>query len=169
MGFTSPDVIIRRHHLPRGRLRNPNKVKGSPMPRRLKMRQTYMVKEDGTVEKAKGLWFKERKKGGTWIGFTVFSNREVGLENYVTAKARQGEVFEHEISAEEWHELRRNDRAEWDKVVGTGAICVLDVEGSLEIRNGPERDRIISSRMVRRWKSGEQPGDADTMRRADGA
>ncbi|CAE7573255.1 RE1 [Symbiodinium sp. CCMP2592] len=125
--------------------------------------------DDGSVEKMTDLWFKERKKNGktkgSWVGFTVFSNKEVNLENYLATKARgQGEVFEHEITPEEWPAWQKTDRSEWDKVVETGAIRVLDLERSLEIRNGPEKDRIIPSRMVRRWKPGEQPGDPETMK-----
>ncbi|CAE7544937.1 Top3a, partial [Symbiodinium necroappetens] len=90
--FVNPNVIIRRHYLPRDRLCNPNKVQGALMPRRLKLRQSYMVTEDGKVDKVQDMWFKERKNTcktkNTWTGFTVFSNKEVNIENYVTAKAR---------------------------------------------------------------------------------
>ena len=167
--FVSPNVIIRRHYLPRDRLCNPNKVQGALMPRRLKLRQSYMVSEDGKVQKMNDLWFKERKNTcktkATWVGFTVFSNKEVNIENYAVAKARgQGEVFEHEIPANDWPEWRKTDRGEWDKVVATGAIKVLSLERSREIRNGPERNRIVPSRMVRRWKPGDQPGSPDVMK-----
>ncbi|OLP86861.1 Copia protein [Symbiodinium microadriaticum] len=167
--FVNPNVIIRRHHLPRDRLCNPNKVQGALMPRRLKLRQSYMVSEDGEVQKVNDLWFKERKNTcktkTTWVGFTVFSNKEVNIENYAVAKARgQGEVFEHEIPASEWPEWRKTDRGEWDKVVATGAIKVLSLERSRQIRNGPECNRIVPSRMVRRWKPGDQPGSPDVMK-----
>ena len=162
--FVNPNVIIRRHYLPRDRLCNPNKVQGALMPRRLKLRQSYMVTEDGKVDKVNDLWFKERKNTcktkHAWVGFTVFSNKEVNIENFVATKARgQGEVFEHE-----WPEWRKTDRGEWDKVVATGAIKVLSLERSREIRNGPERSRIVPSRMVRRWKPADQPGSPDVMK-----
>lgn len=77
-------------------------------------------------------------------------------------KARgHGEVFEHEISGTEW---RKTDQGKWDKVVATGAVKVLDPERSREIRSGAERDRIIPSRMVRRWKPGEQPVVPDSRK-----
>ena len=167
--FVNPNVVIRRHYLPRDRLCNPNKVQGALMPRRLKLRQSYMVTEDGKVDKVNDLWFKERKNTcktkHAWVGFTVFSNKEVNIENFVATKARgQGEVFEHEISAAEWPAWRKTDRGEWDKVVATGAIKVLSLERSREIRNGPERSRIVPSRMVRRWKPADQPGSPDVMK-----
>ena len=83
----------------------------------------------------------------------------------MVAKARgQGEVFEHEIRPEEWPEWRKTDKGEWDKIVDTGAIKVLSLEESRRIRNSEERSRIIPSRMVRRWKPSDQPGQPATRK-----
>ncbi|CAE7437016.1 RE1 [Symbiodinium sp. CCMP2592] len=167
--FVSPDVVIRRHNVPRSSMCNPGKIRKALLPRRLKVRQTYMVMDDGTVDKSKDFWFKQRKsKGSTtksWTGFTVFSNKEVNIENFVVGKARgQGEVYAHEIKEDEWPEWRKTDKGEWDKVLGTGAIRILDLEESRKIRNSEERHRIIPSRMVRRWKPGDQPGSPPTRK-----
>ena len=167
--FVNPDVIIRRHRLPRNHLCNPSKIEGALMPRRLKVRQTFMVMEDGSMDTCKDFWFKQRKQSGktntAWTGFTVFSRKEVNLKDFMVAKARgQGEVFEHEIKPEEWPEWRKTDKGEWDKIVDTGAIKVLSLEESRRIRNSEERSRIIPSRMVRRWKPSEQPGQPATRK-----
>ncbi|CAE7833764.1 RE2, partial [Symbiodinium necroappetens] len=97
--------------------------------------------------------------------FTVFSNKPIKLENYMAQKPRgQGEVFEHEIKGEEWAEWRKTDSAEWKKVADTGAIRVLSLEESMKVRNGDQRHPIIPSRMVRRWKPAEQPGQPPTRK-----
>ena len=162
--FVNRNVIVRRHPIPRDRLCNPNKIKNASLTRRFKFRQSYMVMEDGSVQKETSNWYKERKKvhrTTTWTGFTVFSTKEVDSERFMAAKARgQGEVFEHEIKGEEWKEWRKTDLGEWNKVLETGAIKVLSLEESRRIRNSEERDRIIPSRMARRWKPAEQPNEA---------
>lgn len=58
-------------------------AEGALMPRRLKLRQSYMVGENGTVEKADDLWFKSRKNScktkKSWVGFTLFWNKAANL------------------------------------------------------------------------------------------
>ena len=162
--FVNRNVIVRRHVLPRDHLCSPNKIKNTAMPRRFKFRQSYMVMEDGSVQKETSNWFKDRKKTHRttqWTGFTVFSAKAVDSERFMVNKARgQGEVFAHEIKGEEWKEWRKTDLSEWNKVTETGAIKVLSLEESRKIRNSAEKERIIPSRMVRRWKPAEQPNEA---------
>ena len=56
--------------------------------------------------------------------------------------------------------MEKDNLGEWNKVLETGAIKVLSLEESRRIRNSEERDRIIPSRMARRWKPAEQPNEA---------
>ena len=166
----SNDIVIRQHNFPRRQLCNPAKVRGALMPRRLKYRATYMVDENGEVHVHGDNWFKSRKKPGktnySWVGFTVFSAKEIDVKAFASGKNRgQGEVFEHEIKAEEWPGWRISDKQEWDKVAQTNAVKVLSVEESRRIRADPEESqRILPSRMVRRWKPADQPGAPDVRK-----
>ena len=83
-------------------------------------------------------------------------------------KQGEGEVFPHEIAAEEWPMWKEEDKAECDKIVASGALRVLDLEESRAVRRESEKqgklDRILPSRMVRRYKPGEQPGAPRTRK-----
>ncbi|CAE7781262.1 ankrd29 [Symbiodinium sp. CCMP2456] len=166
----SNDIVIRQHNFPKKQLCNPAKVRGALMPRRLKYRATYMVDENGEVHVHGDNWFKNRKKpcktNYSWVGFTVLSAKEIDVQAFASGKNRgQGEVFEHEIKAEEWPGWRISDKQEWDKVAQTNAVKVLSVEESRRIRADPvESQRILPSRMVRRWKPAEQPGAPDVQK-----
>ena len=167
------NMVIRHHSEPREALCNPTKVKGALLPRRLKHRQTFMILENGEVETQHDNWFKNRRQtkrtGQAWTGFTVFSSQVVDPAVFASSKPRgQGEIYEHEIKKEEWGAWKETDRAEWDKVTMTDAVRVLSLEESREVRATLERqnqlDRILPSRMVRRWKPSEQPGSPPTRK-----
>ena len=167
------NMVIRHHNEPRTMLCNPAKIKGALMPRRLKHRQTFMILESGEVETQHDNWFKNRRKvrptSKAWTGFTVFSSCVVDPAVFASSKPRgQGEVFEHEIKEEEWGAWKETDRAEWDKVTMTNAVRVLSLQESREVRADLESrnqlDRILPSRMVRRWKPSEQPGAPSTRK-----
>jgi hypothetical protein len=66
-------------------------------------------------------------------------------------KRGEGEVFPHEIPAEEWPKWEVEDKAEPEKTPKSGALGLLSVEKSQKVR-------ILPSRMVRRYKPGDQPG-----------
>ena len=170
---TSREFIIRHHVEPRDELCHPNKVKGALMPRRLKYRSTYMVNDEGDVKTFQDNWVRKGKAiskvGYTWTGFTVFSSKPVDCEVFAGGKPRgQGEIFDHEIKEEDRPGWRETDLQEWSKVVATGAVRVLDVKESREVRAGlaaqGKLNRIMPSRMVRRMKPSEQPGEPDTRK-----
>ena len=80
----------------------------------------------------------------------------------------QGEIFDHEIKAEDRPAWREVDLQEWNKVSSTGAVRVLDLEESRAVRAKLQADgkldRILPSRMVRRMKPAEQPGEPDSRK-----
>ncbi|CAE7818610.1 RE1 [Symbiodinium sp. CCMP2592] len=166
------DVVVRYHNVPRARLCNPNKVRGMVMPRRLKHRHTFMVYDDGRMEIKVDNWFKQRKNPGTtqesWIGFTVFSNHVIDTEAFASKPRGQGEVFDHEIKPEDRPKWDESDLQEWQKVEATGAIRVLSVEESkkvkAELAASGKSDRVLPSRMVRRFKPADQPGMPDGLK-----
>ena len=167
------DTMVCYHNEPRSALLNPAKVRGAAMTRRLKHRHTFMVGEKGDVTMNRDNWFKLRRKTtctpGSWTGFTIFSSRILEVENFLNGKPRgQGEIHEHEIKPHEWEGWHASDAAERRRIEGTNAIRVLSAAESREVRRTLQEqnqlDRILPSRMVRRWKPGEQPGSPDTRK-----
>ena len=70
---------------------------------------------------------------------------------------RSSEISMKQLSEEEKEEFAASDEKEWNTIVNTGAVEVLSpTEGAAIRRNNPER--IITSRMVRRWKPAEGTG-----------
>ena len=143
------------------------------MPRRLKYRSTYMIDEVGNVKIVQDNWVRSGKKSKKtecdWTGFTVFSSGPVNPEIFAGGKPRgQGEIFDHEIKAEDRPAWREVDLQEWNKVSSTGAVRVLDLEESRAVRAKLQADgkldRILPSRMVRRMKPAEQPGEPDSRK-----
>lgn len=55
------------------------------------------------------------------------------------------------------------DKAEFEKIVKSGALRILSIEESREVvaqlKKDGCADRVLPSRMVRRYKPGDQPGD----------
>ena len=77
-------------------------------------------------------------------------------------KRGEGEVFEHEIPKEEWPDWVKQDREEFEKIVKSGGLRILSIEESRAVREGLRKEgrlnRILPSRMVRRYKPAEAPG-----------
>ena len=89
--------------------------------------------------------------------------RKVVTEVNLMVKRGSDEVLEKDIlSEEEWEKWRVADGAEWSKVEATGAVRTMSVEESEEVsrqlHEAGLQSRILPSRMVRRWKPADQPG-----------
>ena len=164
--------MIRRHNEPQNLLCNPAKVKGVLMPRRLKHRQTFMIMENArwklsmTTGSRTGARPSQPAKPGqdSQSLAVVLWIRQFSLRRSRVVKVK----FEHEIKEEDWGAWKETDRAEWDKVTMTDAVRVLSLEESREVRatlsKQNQLDRILPSRMVRRWKPSEQPGSPPTRK-----
>lgn len=78
-------------------------------------------------------------------------------------KRGEGEVFPHEIPQCKWPAWEVEDRAEFEKIVKSGALRILSLEESrritAQLKQDGCQDRILPSRMVRRYKPGDNPGD----------
>ena len=73
------------------------------------------------------------------------------------AASRGGEVTLKRLMPEEKQAFISSDESEWQAILATGAVRVLSpAESQLARLRHP--DRIISSRMVRRWKPQEGVG-----------
>ncbi|CAE7227250.1 RE1 [Symbiodinium sp. CCMP2592] len=135
----------------------------------LKHRHTFMFFDDGSIDVRVDNWSKQRKKphatSQSWVGFTVFSNRVIDTDAFASKPRGQGEVFDHEIKPEDRPEWDESDLQEWQKVKSTGAIRVLSLDESRKVRAelavAGKQDRILPSRMVRRFNPADQPGQPD--------
>lgn len=95
--------------------------------------------------------------------------KEDEIKWHLVAGKGSDEVKEEDISPEEWVEWRVADGEEWSKVSSTDAVKALDVEESEEIKEATYRERyrssrILPSRIVRRWKPAELPGEAPSRK-----
>lgn len=65
-------------------------------------------------------------------------------------------------------ECKQSDLAEWNKVTNSGAVQVLDLDTSRrvrkELREQGQEDRILPTKIARRYKPGEQPSEAPTKK-----
>ena len=141
-------------------------------------RKTIKIFEEGT-QVQKGNW-REMKKDEespgpprSWTGYTEFLLKPgVNLEEIeskvLMVKKGSDEVDEKSITEEEWPKWRVADGDEWTKVLNTGAVKLLSPEESLEVedqlRKAKKSSRILPSRIVRRWKPADQPGEAPTRK-----
>ena len=163
---------LQRHHVQwRKTLFNPSAAEGSPIPLRAlkKHRRTRRVTETGDVEDMDDEWSLFTSKEGRskwWKGITEFKVDQHFLQCHAEGnqkkKRGEGEVFPHEISSEEWPEWVKQDKEEFDKVVNSGGLKILSVEESRrvkeELKQQGKLNRILPSRMVRRYKPGDAPG-----------
>ena len=99
-----------------------------------------------------------------WKGKTVFYLKEIKeAKNYVAEKKGQDEVSLSKESPQDQEEWKISDLSEWNKVTQSGAVKVLGLEESRQIREElkqqGQEDRILPTKIARRYKPGEQPGE----------
>ena len=115
-------------------------------------------------------------EGKWWKGSTSFQvdydrrgkEHEVELTHLVVEKKGEDTVnlkLETEESQRLW---KVADKAEWDKVVGSGAVRVLTLEESRRIREELRKegkvDRILPTKVARRYKPAELVGQPPTRK-----
>ena len=76
---------------------------------------------------------------------------------FYLVKRNTDEVQWNKLSPEQEAKFRTADAAEWASVVGANAVRVLTVEESRKVEKD-ESDRIMGSRMVRRYKPLDEGG-----------
>ena len=152
----------------------PKVSKGCPIDIKHLQSKCYVLKyfEDGSSQVEPKDWRKRNPHAPGpqrfWTGQTVFFLKakveETEVKKVMLASKSSDEVKEHEILPDEWPEWRKADAAEWEKVASTKAVRALTVEESekvsKELQQQGRQDRILPSRIVRRWKPAEQPGEA---------
>ena len=170
--------LIRHHVTPRRGKFVPHHRRGCPIDvNKLKSRswvtRTY---EDGREEGREENWRSEVKKeegpSRFWTGYTMFQLKpgvkESEIRWHLVAGKGSDEVKEEDISPEEWPQWRVADGEEWSKVSSTDAVKALSIEESEEVvrqlTESGKISRILPSRIVRRWKPAELPGEAPTRK-----
>ena len=104
-----------------------------------------------------------------WRGRTTFVLENVAeARHYVAEKKGQDEVNLSRESAQDQEEWKLADLSEWNKVTQSGAVQVLDLETSRKVRQelqeAGQEDRILPTKIARRYKPGEQPSEAPTKK-----
>ena len=150
--------------------------RGSPIDPKHLLSSCRMTKHflDGKTEIKKVNWRRKEAEEGPqryWTGETEFfikPNKEHQVKWNLVAKKSSDEVRECDITPEEWPEWEVADAEEWEKVASTNAVRAMSVEESRDVfeqlQQGGLQDRVLPSRMVRRWKPAELPGEAPTRK-----
>eukprot|EP00439_Symbiodinium_sp_Y106_P038352 s6129_g4.t1 len=119
-----------------------------------------------------------KKAAGKWKGHTDFfltkqaakdlleRHQEPYTAEILTAqiyKMANDEVGESSIQPDDWEGWKNTDAEEWAKIQASGTVRVLSTEESnkvsAQLQKEGKEDRILSSRLVRRNKPSEQPGE----------
>ena len=160
--------VLRIHRLWRDKPFQPTE-RDCPVPLKnlISARKTVKKFMDGSRKVSQGDWRQRQEEEvigppRSWWGYTEFTIKKKAMDKIPQvwlAKKSSDEVLEEEIKPEEWPEWRESDAQEWKKVAATK---VLSEEESMEIerqlREAGTSSRILPSRIVRRWKPAEQPG-----------
>eukprot|EP00435_Cladocopium_sp_Y103_P071079 s134_g36.t1 len=174
--FDSHRNVLQRHHVHwRKAMFNPMGVDQSPIPLRAikKERCTKRVYGVGQSEEITDEWSpftKREERLDWWKGITEFKVDSHFLSHGqgYSPKRGEGEVFPHEIPDEEWPEWIAQDTEEFQKIVKSGALRILSMEESNAVREQLAKEgksnRILPSRMVRRYKPGDAPGAPRTKK-----
>ena len=170
-------LLVRRHVLSRTSEFSPHVKRGCPIDTKYLDSRSTSVQffEDGSSHVRRRNWRREDHRVGPpryWTGYTAFHLRKKEFEQYVQwnllASKGGGEVHVKDITAEEWPQWQIADGEEWSKVAASGAVRLMSLEESQDVERqlkeaGTEK-RILPSRVVRRWKPAEQPGEPPTMK-----
>ena len=119
-----------------------------------------------------------KKAAGKWKGHTDFfltkqaakdlleRHQEPYTAEILTAqiyKMANDEVGESSIQPDDWEGWKNTDAEEWAKIQASGTVRVLSTEESnkvsAQLQKEGKEDRILNSRLVRRNKPSEQPGE----------
>ena len=130
-------------------------------------RRTVKMKKGRVVKETEDQWRETRGQdggGSWWCGVTEFDIVNDGvIEAWVAAKKGQDEVNLNNEPPEELPGWRLADASEWAKIAASGAVKVLSVEESretkAELAMQGKLDRILPTKVARRYKPAEQPGE----------
>lgn len=115
------------------------------------------------------------QKDATDRGTTTFFLKEEAPEEEKQAirvllaeKRRADDVDMRKESQKDLEEWRESDAAEWQKIVESGAVKVLSPEESRKVKSELQKqsksNRILPTKIARRYKPSEQPGTPATKK-----
>eukprot|EP00439_Symbiodinium_sp_Y106_P087337 s397_g45.t3 len=100
---------------------------------------------------------------GTNYNYVVLAN-----EVFLAKRVASDEVLDKDIKPEDREAWKIADGEEWAKIMASGCMRLLSLEGSHKISQSlaaeGKQDRILQTRMVRRLKPGEQIGDTPSRK-----
>ena len=162
--------VIRHHDRYRKAPFNPRICQDSPFPVEYlePRRETIMRSSKNSLRTIEDDWTKKElpPQEEWWRGRTTFwMKSSPALEAWVAEKKGQDEVDlrQEDQGLEEWQQA---DLSEWNKVTGSGAVEVMSLKESQEVRanlkaEGKE-NRILPTKIARRYEPAEQPGEPPT-------
>ena len=176
---------IKRHHVNRRKAKfSPQGMQNLPVPLRcFGERTTKIVNDKEEEEEEREENWQRSKKGGRetkemwWKGSTEFTLQNMEereeIQVWATEKTQGGGNLSQEVdlkkeSPQDLEEWKVSDSSEFHKIRMSQAIQVLDVKESREVvkklTEEGKMNRILPSRMARRYKPSEQPGQAPSKK-----
>eukprot|EP00435_Cladocopium_sp_Y103_P012580 s2098_g3.t1 len=168
--------MIRHHVQKRKALFSPAGVKSTPLPLQcIEKKRTTVVncKTEDEEKKIEDQWSTgdaKRSQGIWWTGRTEFcietNPRDQGeiLETWVTEKKGAGDIDLRNETPEAQRGWKKADALEWEKISKSGAVKVLSVEVKKRLAREGKLDRILPTRMLRKYKHAEQPNEPPTQK-----
>eukprot|EP00913_Durusdinium_trenchii_P024025 g22563.t1 len=157
-----------RHHVKKRKAHfDPKFSSEMPIPVNLlsEKRQTH-VRREGQEGVKEDQWTNPETKAeeNWWKGKTVFHIKNLKeTVHYLAEKKGQDEVNIAKETPQDQEEWKLSDLSEWNKVTQSGAVQVLGLEESQrvrrELKEQGQEDRILPTKIARRYKPGEQPGE----------
>ena len=168
--------LIRHHVQKRRSLFSPKTCRQMPVPlERLKNERSTHV--HGEEECIQDFWGSCEKvsRGKWWKGQTVFffqdrmPSKRSDIEVWASEKgSRNDEIRLENEPAEALEGWKKADEAEWAKILSSGAVRILSKEESLEVKKQLQKEgklnRVLPTRMMRKYKHAELPGEPPTMK-----
>ena len=174
--------VIRKHHLrKRKTMFDPRTDHDLPVPiHHLSTERTttrcYLTNRP--EERVEDEWTErspQRTAESWWKGTTEFKlshpmSKEVvhAQEVLMAEKRRSDDVDMRQEAPEDLEEWKIADKQEWEKVAQSGAVEVLSLEESREVvrklRREGKGDRVLPTKIARRYKPSEQPGTPATKK-----
>ena len=159
---------MERHHLRKRKTKfSPEHGPEGPLPSSFLStdRQTH-VRRAGTTTIESDSWINPQNqwREELWRGKTIFYIKNIEeAKVYATEKKGQDDVILSRESPQDREEWKLSDLSEWNKVTQSGAVEVLGLEESQrirqELRDQGQEARILPTKIARRYKPGEQPGE----------
>ena len=173
--------MIRHHVQKRKALFSPEGVKSTPVKLNQMQQQRITIvdgrknQEERRIEDQWAQGDAKRSRGVWWTGRTEFflcskseGKTEESIETWAVEKKGTEDVDLRTETPEALEGWKMADATEWEKISKSGAVRVLSVEESREVKkklaSEGKLDRILPTRMLRQYKHAEQPNEPPSQK-----